>query len=62
MHFNNYFVEHIRGDMRWGGGVSRKYGIKKGGHLLFTWSAGGPYRNFDLSNIFLPPPPPTAST
>ena len=20
MHFNNYFVEHLRGDMRWGGG------------------------------------------
>ena len=20
MHFNNYFVEHIRGDMRWEGG------------------------------------------
>ena len=24
--------------------------------MLFTWSAGGPYRNFDLSNIFSPPP------
>ena len=35
-----------------GGGVSRNYRIKKGGHLLFTWSAGeGAYRNFDLSNI-----------
>ena len=22
------------------------------------WSIGGPYRNFDLSNIFFPPPPP----
>ena len=20
MHFNNYFVEHVRGDMNWGGG------------------------------------------
>ena len=29
MHFNNYFVEHVRGDMRWGGGgSSRKYWIK----------------------------------
>ena len=38
-----------------GGGrlSSRKYLIKKGGHLLFTWSAaGGAYTNFDLSNIF----------
>ena len=35
-----------------GGGASRNYRIKKGGHLLFTWSAGeGAYRNFDLSNI-----------
>ena len=24
--------------------------------MLFTWSAGGPYRNFDLSNIFFHPP------
>ena len=48
MHFNNYFVERIRGDMRWGGGG----GEGEGGHLLFTWSAGeGAYRNFDLSNI-----------
>ena len=22
MHFNNYFVEHVRGDMNWGGGWS----------------------------------------
>ena len=47
LYFNNYFVEHIRGDLRCvcvcvcvcvggGGGSSRKYGIKKGGHLLFT--------------------------
>ena len=26
--------------------------------MLFTWYAGGPYRNFDISNIFFPPPPP----
>ena len=62
-HFNNYFVEHIRGDMRWwrwwwgrgGGGWSRKYWIKKGGHLLLTWSAGGggAKRNFDLCHILL---------
>ena len=39
------------------GGSSRKCWIKKGGHLLFTWSAGGgAYRNFDLSNIFPSPP------
>ena len=38
------------------GGSSRKCWIKKGGHLLFTWSAGGgAYRNFDLSNIFPSP-------
>ena len=40
--------------MRWegGGGVSHNYRIKKGAHLLFTWSAGEvAYRNFDLSNI-----------
>ena len=42
MHFNNYYVEHIRRDMRWGAGSSRKYWVKKGGHLLFNiWSAGG---------------------
>ena len=35
-----------------GGGASRNYFVKKGGHLLFTWSAGErAYRNFDLSNI-----------
>ena len=39
---NWYCIEHIRGDMRWGGGSSRKYWIKKEVHLLFTWSAGGP--------------------
>ena len=32
MHFNNYFVEHIRGDMRWGGGghhvnIEQKRGV-----------------------------------
>ena len=39
------------------GGSSCKCWINKGDHLLFTWSAGGAYRNFDLSNIFslLPP-------
>ena len=58
MHFNNYFVEHVRGDMNWGGGVITN---KEGVHLLFSWSAagaGGPYRNFDLSNIFFPSPTP----
>ena len=57
MHFNNYFVEHVRGDMNWGGGgvITNKEGV----HLLFSWSAGGgPYRNFDLSNIFFPSPTP----
>ena len=35
-----------------GGGVSRNYRIKKGGHLLFTRSAWEEaYRNFGLSNI-----------
>ena len=29
-----------------------------GGHLLITWPGGGSYRNFDLPNIFFPPPPP----
>ena len=44
MHFNNYFVEHIRGDMRWGGGhhvnIEQKrgvtcylHGLKGGGGL-----------------------------
>ena len=46
MHFNDYFEEHIRGDMRWlcvcvcvcvcvwgGGGSSRKY-LKKVGEPL----------------------------
>ena len=39
MHFNNYFVEHVRGDMDWGGGgvITNKEGV----HLLFSWSAGG---------------------
>ena len=40
MHFNNYFVEHVRGDMNWGGGggvITNKEGV----HLLFSWSAGG---------------------
>ena len=30
MHFNNYFVEHIRGDMRWGGhhvNIEQKRGV-----------------------------------
>ena len=39
MHFNNYFVEHVRGDMNWGGGgvITNNEGV----HLLFSWSAGG---------------------
>ena len=45
MHFNNYFVEHIRENMRWGGS-SRKYEIKKGGRLLFSWSAGEAFQKF----------------
>ena len=58
MHFNNYFVEHVRGDMNWGGGVITN---KEGVHLLFSWSAGG---GGGLTEIFIfpkyfshPPPP-----
>ena len=59
MHFNNYFVEHVRGDMNWGGGgvITNKEGV----HLLFSWSAGG---GGGLTEILifptyfsLPPPP-----
>ena len=46
MQFNNYFVESIKGDGRWGGGSSRKYWIKEGSQLLFTWSAGGSLQEF----------------
>ena len=44
--------------MRAGGG-DHHVNIEKGGggHLLITWPGGGPYRNFDLSNIFFPPHP-----
>ena len=45
MHFNNYFVEHIGADIRWG--------ITCYFHGL-QW--GKPYRNFDLSNTFFPLP------
>ena len=31
-----------------------------GGHLSFTWSAGGLTEIFDLSNIHFLPPPPNA--
>ena len=58
MHFNNYFVEHIRGDMRWGGhhvNIEQKRGVTCYLHGL---QGGGPYRNFDLSNIFFRPPSP----
>ena len=40
-----------------GGGHHISIKLRRGGHLLFTWSIGGRYRNFDLSNIFFPPPP-----
>ena len=63
MHFNNYFVEHVRGDMRWwwwwwGGGSSRKCWIKKGGHLLFTWSAGGRLTEILIFPTYFSLPPP----
>ena len=44
MHFNNYFVEHIRGDLRWG----------RGGGIITDYlhgPQGGPYRNFSKSNF-----------
>ena len=60
MHFNNYFVEHVRGDMNWGGGEGSSR-IKKEFTCYFhglQGRRGGPYRNFDLSNIFFPSPTP----
>ena len=38
MHFNNYFVEHVRGDMNWGAGSSR---IKKEFTCYFHGLQGG---------------------
>ena len=62
MHLNNYFVEHIRGDLRWrgGGGKKRKKKLNKevGSLAIYMHGPqGGPYGNF--SNIFFPPPPPS---
>ena len=39
-----------------GGGVITYILNKEGGSLAIYMVWGGPYRNFDLSNIFFPPP------
>ena len=55
MHFNNYFVEHVRGDMNWGGGEGSSR-IKKEFtcyfHGLQGGGGGGPDKNFYISKIF----------
>ena len=40
MHFNNYFVEHVRGDMNWGGGEGSSR-IKKEFTCYFHGLQGG---------------------
>ena len=41
MHFNNYFVEHVRGDMNWGGGGGGSSRIKKEFTCYFHVLQGG---------------------
>ena len=41
MHVNNYFVEHIRGDMRWGGGHHVNIEQKRGSLAIYMVCRGG---------------------
>ena len=64
MHFNNYFVEHIRGDMRWGGGGGGKSEKSvhrpsplQGGHGLDPYKGSDPKMGFHApGSMFCPHP------
>ena len=57
MHFNNYFVEHVRGDMNWGGEGSSR--IKKEFTCYFHGLQGGGLTEILIFPTYfsLPPPP-----
>ena len=60
MHFNNYFVEHVRGDMNWGGEGSSR--IKKEFtcyfHGLQAGGGGGGLQKFGSFQHIFPFPHP----
>ena len=61
MHFNNYFVEHVRGDMNWGGGGEGSSRIKKEFTCYFhgLQGGGGLTEIFIFPTYFSLPPPPS---
>ena len=58
MHFNNYFVERIRGDLRWGGGSSQKKKLNKeaGSLAIYMVRRGGLTEIFPTYFSLAPPP------
>ena len=59
MHFNNYILEHIRGDMWWwGGGVITLILNKEAGSLAIYMDCRGGLTEFCCFQHISPPPPP----
>ena len=61
MHFNNYFVEHLREDLRWGGGggggggTQKKIKKKEAGSLAIYMVLRGALT--EIFPTYFPPPP-----